>query len=195
MAQLNREVYRQTLRALLPRGAAWSDDQDSLLMQLLDGLAAEPARLAALAEELRRELRPDRATRLLPEWEDSLVLDTNGETVETRRQRVASLLKTVGSLNPGYYVRLAERLGYRIRIEEHSAFRAGSRTGEKACGEAWDHAATVHAPTVTPRSLRAGFASGETLRTWGNELLESSIRKYWASHLVLWFAYSDETTF
>ncbi|WP_299733972.1 putative phage tail protein [uncultured Endozoicomonas sp.] len=193
---LNAQAFHQALKALLPRGIAWPEDQDTVMDNLLAGLAEEPARVMHQAEQLRRELIPDHARELLNQWEQTLDQQPGQKSLTERQASVSQQLRAVGTLNPKYYVEIARQLGYIITLTEHQPARAGTLcAGQPANGAGWGHASTVNAPETTARLMVAGDSAGYPLQRWGNEALESGVRRYWPAHLVLTFAYggSDVT--
>lgn len=94
---LNTEKYSQLLTDLLPQGHAWSRPLSPVIQSLLDGLAAEGARVECRGVDLLRESDPGQAVELLPDWERVLGLPDScdpfpdGKTVEERQ--AALLLK------------------------------------------------------------------------------------------------------
>ena len=185
--------FHQALKKLLPTGRAWPQDNEAVMNRLLAGLAEEPARVMHKAEQLRRELIPSQAQELLPVLEESLGLSPDGKSVSARQDSVSQQLRAIGTLNPEYYVSIARELGYTIRIVEHKPARAGQmRAGDIVGGIVWAYAATVHAPEATVRHLTAGGSTGDALGSWGNQLLEQGVSRYWPAHIVLTFAYGEE---
>lgn len=190
---LNAEAFHQALKALLPKGAAWPQDQGTVMDNLLAALAEEPARVMHQAEQLRKELIPSRCRELLSQWEQTLNQQPGQQSLTARQASVSQQLKAVGTLNPQYYVEIARQLGYSITLTEHQPCRAGTiRAGQPVNGAGWAHATTVNAPTTTARLMVAGDGVGQSLQYWGNETLETGVRRYWPAHLVLIFAYGAE---
>lgn len=187
---LNAEAFHQALKALLPKGVAWPQDQGTVMDSLLAALAEEPARVMHQAEQLRKELIPSRSRELLPQWEQTLNQQPAQQSLTARQASVSQQLRAVGTLNPQYYVEIARQLGYQITLTEHQPCRAGVvSAGQPVNGAGWAHATTVNAPTTTARLMVAGDGVGHPLQRWGNEALETGIRRYWPAHLALIFAY------
>ena len=175
------DKYRASLKKLLPLGMAWPRGAGANIHKLLDGLAAEPARIHDRADDLMGEMHPATVTELLEEWEavwglpDYCVsdLDTLGE----RRSALMSRIRLVGGQTPGFFIRLAAEVGYTVTVTENVG---GNPT-------VW----RINAPPVTVRWARAGQSrAGNSIRTWGNEILECTIQRVAPAHLQLLFAYS-----
>ncbi len=119
--------------------------------------------------------------------------DCGGLTGRTRLERVAALAIAVmerRGISREYFIRLAELLGYRITIQEHKPFTAGSRAGEPLTNGPWRYVWTVHAPAQTVRRFAAGRScAGEPLAIWGDEFLECVLRRLKPAHTIVLFAY------
>ena len=61
--------YRNQLRSLLPSGPAWELERLPELDQVLQGIAAELARLDARSVDLLNEMDPAGVSELVPDWE------------------------------------------------------------------------------------------------------------------------------
>ena len=178
MALIDR--YASQLMALLPPGWAWTRDTGSDMHLFMKGLAAEPARIHERIEDLLDEMDPSKTVELLTEWETvwglpdpcTGQLDTLGD----RRAALLARVRAVGGQSPGFFIRLAESLGYTITIDENVD---GDPT-------VW----RVNAPETTVHWARAGQArAGDKIRTWGNEILECAILSVNPAHLTVLFAY------
>ncbi|SUY95377.1 phage tail protein [Citrobacter freundii] len=157
---------------------------DNPQSNLAKALAKSFQRVDASAISLLAGSFPATALELLPEWEESLGLPDNctiGETytIERRRQAVVSRLVGKGSLSKQFYIHLAKTLGYDITIEEFRQARAGfSVCGEAINGDDWSFVWRVNAQQTTYVPARCGITyCGEPLATWGNKILECTIRQ------------------
>ena len=189
--------YLKQFLSLLPRGAAWARGQSSNLGKLLHGLSEEPARIDSRCRDLLNEADPSRTVEMLTEWESVFGLpDTCTGELETLQERRAALLARVtmvGGQSPGFFISIAQSLGYEVTISEYFPFRAGAgAAGDGVQNEAWQFAWTVNAPETTVTSFRAGQSgAGEPLRTWGNDLLECAIQQLCPAHTTVIFAYGE----
>lgn len=188
------DAYRAQLQALLPPGAAWTRESAATLTRLLDALAVELARVDARAEDLLAECDPRTTRELLTDWERVAGLPDpcSGPlgTVRERREALHGKIAGVGGQSRAYFIELARRLGYEVRISEYFRFRAGSPAGAPLANTpGWRHTWQVNAPTTTIKHFAAGSAAGEPLRTWGNQLLECAITRRKPAHTVVLFAY------
>ena len=93
---MDQSDYKTMLVQLLPMGAAWQGPE---LHALLEGLAAEFARLEAQADELVEEADPRTATQSLGDWERVLGLPGDcfvPTTIEGRREAILARLRFQG---------------------------------------------------------------------------------------------------
>lgn len=188
--------YQSALLAYFPRGRVWQPGPDTQQTNLAKALAKSFQRVDASAISLLAGSFPATALELLPEWEESLGLPDNctiGETytIERRRQAVVSRLGGKGSLSKQFYIHLAKILGYDITIEEFRQARAGfSVCGEAINGDNWPFVWRVNAQQTTYVPARCGITyCGEPLATWGNKILECTIRQLSPPFTVLLFGY------
>ncbi len=172
--------YTSQIKALLPPGSAWTRDPGSNMSRFIEGMAVEFARIGERVEDLLLEMDPSRAIELLTEWEtvwglpDPCTgdLDTLGE----RRAALLARVTAVGGQSPGFFIRLADSLGYTITIDENVG---GNPT-------VW----RVNAPETSVRWARAGqMRAGDRIRTWGNDALECAILSVNPAHLTVLFGY------
>jgi uncharacterized protein YmfQ (DUF2313 family) len=131
--------YKRLLQSLLPKGKLWTRDDDSLLAQLLYGLAGELARIEQRAENLvRNELPMSRTTELISEHEDDYGLPETGEelasTLVERRAALSAKQLLIGRQDPNYFIEIAVALGYDISITEYTVPRAGVMVAGDSCG-------------------------------------------------------------
>jgi len=74
--------YRLLLQSLLPRGRAWSRDENSILTQLLNGFGEELARIDTRSEDLINEIFPRTSTELLTEHETDYGIPDDDKAIE-----------------------------------------------------------------------------------------------------------------
>lgn len=189
--------YVSLLQNLLPQGWAWPREPDTNMENLLTAKAEELNRVGCRVQDQLTEAYPLTTSELLTDWERMTGLpetcEGQAETVALRREAVAQKLSSIGGQSPGFYIDVAERLGYTITITEFSPFRVGvNSAGDPLYGEDWAYAWQVNAPEETVRYFAAGQgAAGEPLASWGNELLECVISRLKPAHTIVIFAYGS----
>ncbi|MGY2230235.1 YmfQ family protein [Pseudomonas tolaasii] len=124
------DEYRQQLISLLPGGPAWDLETVPQLSQVLDGIAAELARVDARAWALQNEIDPATVSELVPEWERVMQLPDPclGPTplYDDRRLAVRRRLLAAGNQSAAYYIEIARSQGYPdASVTEHRAPRMG----------------------------------------------------------------------
>lgn len=212
------EDYRAQLQALLPPGAAWPRDPDSVLARLLGGFAEEMARLDARGDRLVEEADPRTTFELLADWErfaglpDPCVGEAQG--VAARREVLVERLNARGGQSAAWFEALAASLGYEVRVREHRPFYIGHsgcgdaltnpvpevrffEIGHSGCGEplqqldyGWRFWWRVDAEQATIRPFRIGQSGcGEPLRAWGNDQLVCAILPRRPAHTRVMFTY------
>jgi len=132
----------------------------------------------------------------LDEWERVLGLPDHcvvGENLAVR-QRIAAVmakLNGVGGQSKGFFIQLAESLGYAVTITEFKPARAGiAVAGDAIYGPGWTSAWMINAEPVNVFVARAGSAAaGEPLAVWGNKLLECRMSAMKPAHTTLLFSY------
>ena len=144
--------YADHLRALLPRGRAWSRDPASVLGRLLDAWAQTFARIDARAADLVRESDPRQAVELLSDWERVTSLPDPcaglNPTQAQRRGQVVARLRGTGGPTPAGFEAYAEDLGFDVQVATLTPFRVGwSRCGDRLGGPDMATAWLVSAPT------------------------------------------------
>jgi len=194
------EDYAQLLSDLLPRGQAWPRDPASVLMRTFAALAVEFARVHRRDCDLLSEAYPGSALETLTDWERICGLpdECTGpvEGLQERRELVLWKLAARGGQSRAYYISVAARLGFAITIEEFRLFRAGrNRAGDPVYGQPWAYTWRVTSRDYTFRYFRAGRSTaGESLRRWGNEILECALSLLKPAHTRLIFAYAGPPT-
>ena len=165
--------YAQALRSLMPRGRAWSHNDDgSGQAQTLDGLAQIYSQNDADAV--------------------ALLADAFPATIQARQAMVVSRLTNTGGQSVPYYTAFAAALGLSISVKEYTPFRMGAqRMGCQLGGHGWAHAWTVEANLVAPVPFRMGQSyMGEALMSWTTNVLECEFGKLKPAHTVLTFDYT-----
>jgi uncharacterized protein YmfQ (DUF2313 family) len=162
-------------------------------------LRAEGAALDAAqrsADRVRASVTPFGAVELLPDWERVLGLTAQGGYQE-RLNAVLAKLAEVGGLSIPYFLRLAERLGYTITIDEPQPFRAGtSRAGDSLYISdviwCWRVVVTGTAAGLRIFQFRAGSSTaGERLLAFGDPVIEAVFEDLKPAHTFVYFAYKE----
>ncbi|WP_416053139.1 YmfQ family protein [Cupriavidus basilensis] len=189
-------THAELLALLLPPGS-----YDASEPRLSAELAAEGSALDQAqgdASKVLAGITPYDSAEMLADWERVYGLpDPLLGPNQTLQQRMAALIQRineVGGLSREYFIFVALNLGFSINITEFQPFRAGrSQAGQPVYGEAWVFTWRISAAESTIFRFRAGrSAAGEPLAKWGNELLESVLRRLAPAHTVLQFAYGGD---
>ncbi|WP_157966870.1 YmfQ family protein [Pseudomonas sichuanensis] len=207
MAGLKANDYRQQLFALLPQGIVWATDLNSNLQRLLTGEAQEPARIDERAGALLVEADPRQASETFEEWETSYGLPSACAPAEqSMADRRAALIGRIigrGGMTIQDYLDLAEGLGYvgsqvlefreaTVEVETATGHR-GAVIGDDMNSADWDLTWRVLLPAgVIRESVINEAVVGDPLRSWGDELIECSLRHAAPSWLVLQIGYLEE---
>jgi uncharacterized protein YmfQ (DUF2313 family) len=122
MAVMDAPAYARQLQALLPSGAAWPREPDSVLAQVLLAEAQEFARLDLRAAEFLEETDPRTAYELLPDWERVLGLPdpctAAATSVAARQLACWRKLAFQAGQTPAFYIALAASIGFEIEVHE-----------------------------------------------------------------------------
>jgi uncharacterized protein YmfQ (DUF2313 family) len=132
--------YRKLLQSLLPRGRAWTRDENSTLTELLNGFGEELARIETRSEDLIDETFPRSSVELLTDHETDYAIPDEGNTLAPttgQRQNVIYAKKVgVGQQDPDYFITIGAALGYTLTITEYVPSLAGIvKAGEEIGGE------------------------------------------------------------
>lgn len=194
---LTSAAYLEQLQKLLPTGPAWLNkiNPTSVLYKVLAGSVIEFSRIDARSGVLIEEVDPRTTYELLEDWERVAGLPTEcaglGDTIQTRRNQLVSVLTSRGGQSKAYYLALAAAAGFTITIDEFFTMTVDDDVDDSLYDETWAFTWRVNAPAVTVLDFRAGqSAAGERLRTWGNEVLECLINHYKPAHTNVLFAYA-----
>ena len=127
--------YKSLLKALLPRGKAWSRDAGSM-PELLDGIVEEFARADTQIGSLITERDSRYTSALLEEQENDLGITPEvGTTEAERRIIVRSILVAMGGQDPQYFIDLAAAMGYTITIDQFRPAWCGVVVCGEPCGK------------------------------------------------------------
>lgn len=187
--------YLRMVLALLPEGLAWPKESGTQTYKAAEALAQELQRIDSRVADLLAESDPRTTLELLEDWERVVGIPDEcsgvGSTIQARRNEVLARLTGGGSLSRQFYIDFAESLGFAIEIIEFPPFVAGSNAGDLLSNlDGWRFTWQVQAPEDTVIYFSAGQSSaGEPLATWGNDVLECSIRKRAPAGTKVLFAY------
>lgn len=193
---LKPDDYGEHLLDLLPGGRAWDKRTGSTLRELAIALGTEFARADNRGEALRDEADPQLTLELLAEWERVVGLpdECTGPLSDTQARRAAVLARLAnrGGQTPAFYVALAATLGFEVEIVEYRPADCLSTCTASLTQDAWTHAWTVVAPLGTVRTATCLSTCADSLRSWGDDLLECTLRRVAPAHTVLLFAYVED---
>ncbi len=210
MAGLTADDYRQQLYALLPQGSQrilWPTDPDSMLQRLLAGQAQEFARIDDRADALSLEADPRQARETFEDWEASYGLPSAcapvGQSMADRRAALIARIIDRGGMRAQDYIELAEGLGYLgTQVQEFREAtvevvtptgHTGAVIGDDINGADWDLTWRVLLPpSVVREAVIDEAVAGDPLRSWGDELIECSLRHAAPSWLILQVGYLEE---
>lgn len=159
------EDFAHAWGALLPYGAAWPRDDDSVVMRTVYGLAGIWSDVAINADTLLQiESDPRLTISMLVDWERNFGLpdDCLAEplTIAERHAALIQRLTLLGGQSRAFFVNAAYQIGYTIAIQEFSPFICGL----SQCGD------TKALNPDTPSAFR-----------W--EIGPPEIRYYWRIHV------------
>ena len=199
--------YRKQLFDLLPPGILWATAPDSNLQRLLGGIAQEFARIDARAVALLAEADPRQALELFTEWEASYGLPSacapSAQSMADRRVALIGRIVGRGGMAAQDYLDLAAGLGYHgaqvIEFREATVEvdtptgHTGAVIGDDMNGAEWDLTWRILLPNgVIRESVADEAVIGDPLRSWGDELIECSLRHAAPSWLILQIGYLEE---
>ncbi|MBU0809606.1 MAG: DUF2313 domain-containing protein [Gammaproteobacteria bacterium] len=207
MAGLTADDYRQQLFALLPPGIVWKADLGSTVQRLLAGQAREFARVDERVVAMLPEADPRQALYTFEEWEASYGLPSAcapaDQSMADRRAALIGRVVGRGGLTAQDYIELAEGLGYAgtqvlefreatVEVDTPTG-HTGAVIGDDINGADWDLTWRVLLPNgVVRESVIEQAVIGDPLRSWGDELIECSLRHAAPSWLILQIGYLEE---
>jgi uncharacterized protein YmfQ (DUF2313 family) len=180
--------YAQQFAALLPWGASWPRDDDSVLMRVVSGLAQIFGFVDSRAADLlERESDPRLTIELLSDWERNWGLPdpcyVQAQTIDQRHALLLFKMTLLGGQSRQFFIDMAAWLGYTITITEFAPFMAGvSQCGDTRGMVAWNDTPGSH-PYDDPGT------------DWRWEIGPPEIRFYWIIHVInaplMWFRASS----
>ncbi|MFC0140343.1 YmfQ family protein [Erwinia mallotivora] len=192
MSRYSNRNYATALGKLLPPGKAWVHSDDTVMGNVLLGLAKSFEASDTAALSLLRNAFPATAGSLLTDWEQALGLPDDcsiGEmtTIALRRAAVVTKLTSSGSLSVTSLINALARSGYAITVTEFRRARCGlSACGNALNGDDWPFVLQVDVPETTVVRARCGQAHcGDPLRIWGNKALECILKRLMAPDIII----------
>src|ERR1700741_2867548 len=117
-ANLSADDYLHAAQALLPSGAAWPRDPNTILGKYTSAVA----NVAWLAHQMLAELfvialDPAKTNTMLPAWEAAFGITARGSTAE-RRMNLEPVTADPGGFSRAHYVALAAAVGVDITVDD-----------------------------------------------------------------------------
>ncbi|MET4734744.1 uncharacterized protein YmfQ (DUF2313 family) [Thalassospira sp. MBR-102] len=126
------DAYVDIVASAMPPGAAWQGfrDYDGVGRDFLRAKCSTWVEVDLAADRLVIESQPARAIEMLADHETQVGLpdccfQTAGLPIEDRRAAVLTRYRARGGQRPGYFIGLAETLGYQTAIVEYRPFMVG----------------------------------------------------------------------
>lgn len=185
--------YSQEIMDLMPRGAVWPRDPDSMLVALSKALGPTFSRIRDDAGALVNDLFPATTNAMLTDWENSLGLPDEctplNPTTEQRRAAVLAKFISTGGQSIPYFTAVAAALGFPITVTEYGPFRVGlNRVGDPLGAPGVTYHWQISSPSLNPIFFRAGLSTaGDPLETIGNTEMPCRLAKIKPAHTVLTF--------
>lgn len=191
---LSADAYARMLKALLPRGALWRLESDSIISKVLLAISDELARVDVRGDDLIREINAPTTLELLPDFENMLGLPDPclGEDPSTA-QRIASVvakLTATGGQTAAYYISVAAALGFAITIDEFRAHDVDDDVDYPLYDAAWNFAWQVNSALNTIVELTVEDTVDDPLATFGNDQLECVLEEIKPAHTEIIFVYA-----
>ncbi|MDP2153795.1 MAG: DUF2313 domain-containing protein [Methylotenera sp.] len=192
---LSVENYVQQLQSLLLLGKAWTRNVDSVLTNLLKGIAKEFARIDARADDLIMESDPRTTSELIEDWERVADLPdpcvTVAQTIEQRRVALTSKLTMQGGQSRKYFINLAASMGYAdATIDEYRPMNCNDDCNDALYSADDRYFWTINLPSTSGIFvMNCNSTCNDALRAWGDEAIECRINKYKPAHTTAIFAY------
>ncbi len=203
--QVTTDDYLAQLKALLPEGPAWPKDEDTVLHDLLRGIAEEFARVHNRDLDLLQEVNPQTTLEMLEDWERICGLpgdcDVLSDTIAERRANVVNQLRARGGQSLGYFKNIAETIGYpNPKITEFRPFVCGlsevgvdTLNGDADCRFVW----RVDIGDARVNYFRAGLSQAgkdPLAKISGGEDLQCKLEKLKPAHSTLKYNYTGVQT-
>jgi uncharacterized protein YmfQ (DUF2313 family) len=191
---LSAQAYARMLKALLPRGALWRLESDSVISHTLLAVAEELARIDARGDDLLREIHAPTTAELLVDFERLYGLPDPclGEDQSTA-QRIASVVQkitSIGGQTPAYYLGIAATLGFTITITEFESQDVEDDVEDPIYGDDWNFAWQVNAPLNTVGEFTVEDTVADALAWFGNDQLQCVLEELKPAHTTIIFAYA-----
>ena len=194
--------YRDQLLALLPPGAAWPRDPESIMARVLAAAADGLARIDGRGDDLLAEADPRATLEMLGDWERVAGLPDDcavgiSTTLQERRAALTERLTSVGGQSRAYMLSIAAALGYDdVTLTEYRPFVAGlDRCGDRLNGgHEVRHVWRINVLRGRVTYFRAGVAqAGDRLGDIDiAEDLECRLRQVAPVHTTLVVSYGDQ---
>lgn len=169
--------WRDAMKGLLPRGAAWQVPEGSAFEGLLHALAEEFARAEARLVQLVEEADPLTTDEMIADWERVTGLPDNCFAVPTgladRQIAVNQRMVAIGGQSALYFRELASRIGYTVEIVEYRTARINDRIGQRLFTGAWQFTWAVRVITSGPAEFN----------------LECLIERHKPAHTTVYYIY------
>lgn len=186
------DEYTRLLINLLPPGPAWEGDHP-----LIEGLAPSLARVHQRASKLMTEIDPGATVELIDRYEalcglpDECTLD-GVQTIMQRQKRLAAKVNGYGGINESFYRRQLDALGYpEVTITQYQNAETNPRP-DLATDDDYRFLWAVNIPASANIDVMTCISScNDSLRTWGDTVIECVIDKLAPSHSEVIFTYSD----
>lgn len=188
--------FTNAMLALLPRGAAWPREPDSVPAQVLGALAPTYARQAARSFNLLADAFPTTAFELLPEWEATVGLpDPCTPLNPSLAQRVAAVAAKVasgGGQSTAYFTAVAAAMGMEITVSTFMPFSADQDCDQPDYDPSWIYAWQVATPAVATHYFDADASvADDPLETFDGPQLQCRLQQIAPAHTTLIFVVSS----
>ncbi len=186
--------YLEALQNLLPQGAAWPRDPDSVMTATLQGFADSQSTTQGREANLLIDAFPSTTVELITEWEQSLGPDPCLGLAPTLQQRQLSIVARLiggGGQNIAYLESVAAALGFPgVTISEYAAYRCGMDFGLPMYSEAWAYALLIQNFVFPIQYFKFGANTcGEPFAVWGTSVLICELRRLMPGHMILLFQF------
>lgn len=197
---LSANDYLLALQGLLPQGPAWPRADDAPLTELLNGLAQELARIDQRCDDLLEQSDPRTTYEMLADWEgmaglpDACWALLGSNPVAARRAALVMRLTGQGGQSAAYFISIANMLGY----ADASVTEFMPMTCQSVCtaplntaSAGWPYLWQINLPETRVTVMDCTGACTDSLRDWGDDVLECVIRKNRPAHTTVRFSYGS----